>query len=71
MYVNVSDSMEKLKKLSDEDEEEKVTKTKASKERAAVAAQRAHEFKQRRPGKKVCIYKFYFFQRSMRYPLLE
>ena len=53
VFVNVSDSMEKLKKLSDEDAEEKIEKTKVSKERAAVAAQRAHEIKKRRPGKKV------------------
>ena len=45
--------MEKLKKLSDEDAEEKIEKTKVSKERAAVAAQRAHEIKKRRPGTKV------------------
>ena len=45
--------MEKLKKLSDEDAEEKIEKTKVSKERAPVAAQRAHEIKKRRPGKKV------------------
>ena len=55
--------MEKLKKLSDEDAEEKIQKTKASKERAAVAAQRAHEFKQRRPGQKVSTLEVIFFPR--------
>ena len=55
--------MEKLKKLGDEDEENKIQKTKVSKERAAVAAQRAHEFKQRRPGQKVSTSEVLFFPR--------